>query len=364
MGRRDAVPGDERTQLENCLKELARGRGIWRDDLIDLFQGDLSALQRRWNVNLRSGIEVARIGISAILDDYINTLYPRRWNRQLIDKDEVGRYRLIVQITFNTFRASHLSNMNLQERREWLVKTYGARIGVSEKTSRRLFDQAVGQLTQLLISGAQTPNVDDLSAIDMAPDAFPPGTPHADSGAGTAEPMPDIAAASSGLVQPAPPRQSLIAHLLVLSGEVRQTMEAARNTCRLRNRRFHTSDTLLALLDMPSGRVRDCFNCDATVEWAHRVRQKLVAPPISDKEPFVEFEWVECDEFRLALQYASSDGAPVVSEFHLLLAILNGSSETNRWLKRFLQQDYAKVRAAADRGRGDGPKRIKTPMWD
>jgi hypothetical protein len=113
---------------------------------------------------------------------------------------------------------------------------------------------------------------------------------------------------------------------------------------------------------MPNGHIRDCFD-DVASGLANKVRQQLTRVPDLDtaKRKFVPFKLFQLKEAELALQYASEDGDRFVNEFHLLLAILNGRSETNEWLKRYLQEDYAKVRAAAERGRRDGPETPKTP---
>lgn len=161
-----------------------------------------------------------------------------------------------------------------------------------------------------------------------------------------------------------PTSDSLIAPFLVLSEEVERALKAARSACQVHERFFNTSDTLLALLNMPNGHVRACFD-DASRGLADQVRQRLAAVPDLDKakHKFDHFKWIERPEVGLALQYALDDGAPVVNEFHLLLAILEGTSETSESLKRYLKQNHAQVRAAAERGRRDGPEKPRTPSW-
>jgi ATP-dependent Clp protease ATP-binding subunit ClpA len=147
-----------------------------------------------------------------------------------------------------------------------------------------------------------------------------------------------------------------------MSGQVREALDAARNACQARHRAVYTFDVLLALLDMPGGRVRSCFE-DVASGLSDRVRQGLLAMPDPGKQqhPFVPFEWVERDDMQLAWQYTLSDARPAVSDLHLLLAILDSQSETNLWLKRCLRHEHAQVRALTDGRRHSGPTTIKSP---
>lgn len=167
--------------------------------------------------------------------------------------------------------------------------------------------------------------------------------------------------AAGGPTRPGPRRRNLHAHLPQLSGEVREVLDAARDACKARRRRVYTFDVLLALLDMPSGRVRTCFE-DAVSGLSRRVRDELIAMPAPGKQvhPFVPFDWFERDDVQLACEYAAADARPVISELHLLLAILDGQSATNRWLKRCCVHEHAQVRVLADRRR-NGPGTIKSP---
>ncbi|MEU0885857.1 hypothetical protein ABZ345_45400 [Lentzea sp. NPDC005914] len=336
--------GNERINLEECLKELSRDRGVWRDDLVSLLRGDLYQLQRYWRIELDDGLEVARDGVTAVLTGHIQNLYPHRWNRQLLDEEAVHRYRSTVQIAFNV-NAQHYAEVgdkNLSGRQSWQAKDGPIDLRMSVRTVRRDLDQAIEQIAERMVAGTQSPRIDADAALSQrsAADALPEPRRFAFS------------------------PEALTANLLVLSGEVEPAMEAARSACRERNRQFYTSDTLLALLDMPNGRVRDCFALDGAADWSRQVRQKLLTMSLPDGDRFAEFKWIERKEFHRALQYATSDGSPVVNEFHLLLAIFDGTSETNANLQRLLQHDYAKVRAAVERRRGeDGHGGNRTPMW-
>ena len=72
--------------------------------------------------------------------------------------------------------------------------------------------------------------------------------------------------------------------------------------------------------------------------------------------PFVSFRWFERDEMVLAWHYALESSQTVAAELDVLLAILDGPSETNLWLRRYpLQGNHALVRELAERRRHDKP---------
>lgn len=173
------------------------------------------------------------------------------------------------------------------------------------------------------------------------------------------------AEAQDGLAQAMRPRRSLIANHLHLSGQVRQALEVARDRCRAQHRRFYTFDTLLALLGIPDGAVSKCFDL-VREGLAQSVRRELATWPAPGKrvDPFVPVEWIQVPGVEPAWEYALSDGEIVVHDLDLLLAILDGSSATNRWLKRCLGQDHARLREAVVQARHDGPTEYPSPTPD
>jgi hypothetical protein len=81
--------------------------------------------------------------------------------------------------------------------------------------------------------------------------------------------------------------------------------------------------------------------------------------------PFVPFKWFERDEMALAWHYALENSQSVATELDVLLAILDGPSETNSWLKRYpLQDHHAQVRALVERWRHKKPGNDKSPTPD
>jgi hypothetical protein len=356
---------DEHKRLERCLRELSRGRGVWRKDLVNLLRSELSDLQRHWGIKLDDDTSVVQQRVAAILNVHVQNIYPLRWNRRLTDDDSVTQYRDTALIAFNISRWPDLFRRTLQERREWQAKTGPSHLRASERTIRRLFEQAVEEIAEHLVGGVETPPVAvSVPDLDIVLDANLAHTPNNQAqGVEPTTPTSGIAAATPKVIRPIILPQSLSADLLSLSGQVRHALEVARDACQARQRYFYTFDTLLALLDIPAGLVRKCFDA-ASAGLADRVRNKLVTMTIPDDRKFSHFEWTERDELRLAWQYASSDGAPAIGDVHILLAIFNGTSATNRWLERFLQQDYVKVRATVERARRDGPEPINSPTPD
>ena len=156
-----STSGDERARLVECLEELSRRQGIWREDLKDLLQGRLSSLRGRWGINLDDGIDAARTIIASTLNGHIKSLYPRRGNQPLTDRKEVDRYRFILVVSFNTAddrpQLRELRQMNLQDRRAWLAKRHDGRIKASTRTSQRILKEAIEHIAERLANGVETP---------------------------------------------------------------------------------------------------------------------------------------------------------------------------------------------------------------
>ena len=128
MSARQASQAGERADFERCLQELSRGRGVFRNDLVSLLQGDLSRLRQHWGLNVEDGIDVVTRGMSATLEGHIRNLYPR-WGRQVLvdaDQTEVKRYRTVARVGFNISWWPELDGMNLMDRWRWLSATGNA----------------------------------------------------------------------------------------------------------------------------------------------------------------------------------------------------------------------------------------------
>ncbi len=155
-----------------------------------------------------------------------------------------------------------------------------------------------------------------------------------------------------------------LARAVPLAGALRAALETARASCAARGRAFYTSDLLLALIELPGGRVTTCLD-DARAGAGAQVRdwlyQSLARLGASNAHPFQPFEWIERPDIRLAQDLALADGTGIVTELHVLLAVLDGSSTTAQGLAQLLDADYAAVRAAVDGARLTLPEVLLTP---
>jgi hypothetical protein len=304
--------------------------------LIGLLQGRLGKLSRCWSLNLNDDDNFVRLSIADALNEHIQNLFPR-WGQRLISDDrEVQRHRRIVVVGFNISTFEEIYTKTLKARWKWLEEECPAKLQVPDRTSRRIFKEAIETIAERMVNAA--------AAVG-------------------ASAKPDVEL--SAPMQPAPQIWNFLAHLVELSDQLQPALNAARDACQAQHRAFYTSDVLLALLDLSGGRVTGCFD---TVRpgLASSIREQLVATLDDDRqhEQFVPFAWLERSDVQLAGQYAISDGRPVVSDMHLLLAILDGESATNRWLKRLLGEEHRQVRAVAERHRHDGPTVINSPTPD
>ncbi|WP_326955134.1 hypothetical protein [Amycolatopsis sp. NBC_01286] len=332
-----ALTGDHE-QIDRCLRALAQGHGIWRSDLVDRLKGEWSPLQRHWNINLASGLEAVRNIVWSNLIGYIENLYPRRAHRP-VSPEDVDWSKEVAEISFNAStkrEAVVLRRSSLQQRRDWLLLKYGRDRSASMRSLQRILDEAIEQIAERMVKvaagAASSPGV----SVELA-------TP------------------------PRPPRQgNSLAHLVELSGELQQALNFVRDACKAQNRIFYTSDLLVTLLDLPGKRAAQCFDEATHIGQAVSIREQLAATLGDDRhhEPFVPFTWLERSDVQLAAEYAISDGRLVVSELHLLLAILDSDSATNRWLQRLLREEYPQVRAVAERHRHNGPTVVNSPTPD
>ena len=333
-----------RSELRRALQTLAKGVGVQCNDheLMAALRDELGELRRCWGVNLDNGPKLVRHIVLQNLDAHIRRLIvPARCER--------GRYIHTIMVSFNTRvdgkEHIELRYKSLVERREWLAgikcpELYRTRI----RTSGRYLDGAIEQIIdQILESGYEPVRVDnDTESAEWA----------------------SIGASieANSLAQQPQRSRNPLAHLVDLSGEVERALDVARDVCEARGRALYTFDVLLALLDVPSGRARSCFD-EVASGLSGNVRQGLLAMPAPGKaiHPFVRHKWSEFPWMQLASDYALQDEQLIVSDMHLLLAILDGQSETNRWLKRCFPQEHGLVRTVAERKRHEGPTTINSP---
>lgn len=154
-----------------------------------------------------------------------------------------------------------------------------------------------------------------------------------------------------------------LARILPLSGVLQESLDRLRATCHRDGRRVYTPDLLIALLDLPGGRVGPCFDViqmDLSLEvraWLARHRARLA----DRAEPYQPFEWAERQEVRRAKSLAYDDGLAYITELHLLLAILDGPSTTVARLKSRLGNNFHLVRDRAVALRSTLPETLRTP---
>ena len=337
MTSKGATPGRGRDDLVALLRELSHDRGVQREDLVVLLHGKLRKLAQCWTLNLNDSDSLVRRRIADALHEHVRNLYPRWGERLITDRGEVARHRRIVAVGFNISEYAEVSQKALKARWEWLDKEADRALRVPIGTSRRIFREAITEIAERMINAGAA-----IGAPAKPEDTLLPSPP-----------------------QPAPRAGSFFPDLVGLSGELKHALDGARDACEGQNRVFYTSDLLVALFDLPSGRAAGCFD-EVRGGLSANIRKQLAATldPGQQHEPYVPFDWEERPDVQLAARYAVADGRPFMSDLHVLLAILNGESETNRWLQRHLGKEHDRVREVAERRRRLPPTRVKTPTPD
>ncbi|MEV7003307.1 hypothetical protein AB0N62_37350 [Streptomyces sp. NPDC093982] len=129
-----------------------------------------------------------------------------------------------------------------------------------------------------------------------------------------------------------------------LAEPLHRALDAAREVCRASQRAFVTPDLLLALLGLPYGSATACFDSvrPALAATVREMLQRYAAT--TEFGPFHPFDWAERADVQHARQFAARDRAPVVSDAHLLLGVLEGGSATSRQLAEWLGDGYDRLR--------------------
>lgn len=103
---------------------------------------------------------------------------------------------------------------------------------------------------------------------------------------------------------------------------------------------FFTPSLLIVLLEMPNSVARyslETLKSGLTGELQKRLKSYVAAAPTSAAgASFVDFQWEDRADVRLAQQQALKEGSIVVTERHLLLGILETKSNTQQGLKDML----------------------------
>jgi hypothetical protein len=148
-----------------------------------------------------------------------------------------------------------------------------------------------------------------------------------------------------------------------MAGALRSVLDVARDSCASKGRAFYTPDLMLALIDLPGGRTVVCLEV-ARPGASKEVRAWLyetIAALSDGADPFRPFEWIERPEVRRAQELASADGTGIVTDLHLLLAVLEGESSTSRGLAQVLGAHYDRLRSKTDQARRQLPEVLPTP---
>lgn len=333
-----------RSELWWSLRKLAYDAGVQRkeSDLVELLRDKFSILQQCWKIDLDQDAKYVRSAIIANVQAHIERLNaPTRL--------EQGRYVHAVMLSFNMLSGKPYAepiNKDLTGRRKWLWENADRSISIAERTSARYLDNAVSQIEKQILAPGYEPIRIDSPAV-VSPAERRKTSQRSDT---------------AGLTQSTRRSRNLLAGLIELSGEVERVLEAASNACEARRRALYTFDVLLALLDIPTGRARDCFD-EVAPGLSTRVRQGLLAMPEPGEpvHPFIMRKWGEFPWMASATDYALQDDELIVTDMHVLLAILDGQSGTNRWLRRYIPQEHPQVRMVAERKRHEGPTTIYSP---
>lgn len=243
----------------------------------------------------------------------------------------------------------------------------GARVMRGEQKQQRCYQEYAEAVLGFVRAAGQDQTVmesyllqcgitDDVAALlvgRVAAPALTAGEPRSDKSQ-----QPELASDSE------PARSAHFARLIPLSGLVRQAMDAARTSCKARNRAFYTPDLLLALLDMPRSRTADCFE-EVQPGLARRV-QDWLSHSLSDMNPaqahpFQPFEWTERADVQVAQDLAALDGSAVVSEVYLLLGVLGSESGTRERLVELLGLGYDRLAEVAGARRRHPLHVLRTP---
>lgn len=124
-----------------------------------------------------------------------------------------------------------------------------------------------------------------------------------------------------------------------LSAPLQRTLDAARRDARATNCEFFTPHLLLALLRHPDSLAREAVD---TVRrgLAKEIEEALSAYLASAKlGRYVDFDWRDRNDVRAAQLIAVRQGSSTITACHLLVAVLESGSNTQRQLVTWLGHD-------------------------
>ena len=116
-----------------------------------------------------------------------------------------------------------------------------------------------------------------------------------------------------------------------------------RELCQQKNVPFFTPSLLLSLLEIPEGVMQyslDALKAGLAREYKQHIRRYLEGIlPRATIMPFKQFDWEEREDIRRAQRLAAQEGSPVVTDKHLLLALLETRNKTINSLRNSLGEE-------------------------
>ena len=149
--------GEERTELWKALQGLTQDKGIHRDDLLRLLDGDLHPLRVCFGVGEGSGVLAVRKNIKDQLQAIIPKLPARPARRQLPVEDGLLQFRLAVMALFNVLEKPDLSQFDLTRRYVWLESSDAGRLKIKKKSAERDLKYAIDHIEGLILAGGYKP---------------------------------------------------------------------------------------------------------------------------------------------------------------------------------------------------------------
>jgi hypothetical protein len=151
-------PVDDFGEIRESLQILSQEQGVWRPNLLELLQGELTVLRKRWGIDLDNGTIAARRIVTVNLNALIERLTMER-GRQPLDIDQRRlQYEHAIAVAFNTAKYPELRGMTLEDRRDWLEDKEARKLlYISKSTGQRDLRKAIDQIAQILSGETYSP---------------------------------------------------------------------------------------------------------------------------------------------------------------------------------------------------------------
>lgn len=146
-------------RLEAALNKLADGRGIWRDDLRDLLDGELRGLKDTLRIepDIR-GSELRDRLRQHLISEIDQTTEPRPYGG-MTTEDNRRRYLAVVKYCFNLTDNPKLREMELASRFRWLANEWKVTNRPSDSTVRRYLRGAIEQMASTISAPDYVPSL-------------------------------------------------------------------------------------------------------------------------------------------------------------------------------------------------------------